>query len=172
MTRDDVEKYLKVRTIEEGGCWIWQLACTGAGHPVASIGGRRALSVRRWAWEQWHGREAGDRRIVPTCRNPKCVNPQHAQAMTPGDVNRWLAANGRMSTAAVRISRARNAQKRSPLTIEDVRAIRARRAAGETLEQIRSDYPVSLDAIGRICRCRTWIDHAANPFAQLVRIAA
>lgn len=167
MNRAQVETYLKARSVEVGDCWAWQCSCTGEGHPVASIGGKRSIAVRRWAWQHWHRKDPGRDRIVLTCGTPKCVNPEHLQRMTPSELNRWLGKMGRMSTPAARIARARNAQRASPLTMEDARAIRARRAAGEKLVEIAKDYPVGLEAISRICLGKSWVDYQANPWARL-----
>lgn len=48
------------------------------------------------------------------------------------------------------------ANNHARLTEEDVRAIRERAVAGETLISISSDYPVSAVSIGNIVRRRTW----------------
>jgi hypothetical protein len=158
MTPDDLLTYLRARTIEEGECWLWQRATTGEGHPVASIGGRRSIPVRRWAWGVWHGAEPGDRRIVCRCAEPRCVWPGHLEAVTPSGMNRWLVKHGRMSTPAVAAARREIARRASPLTQADVIEIRRRRAAGEKLREIAPDFPVGYNQISKICRYEAWAE--------------
>lgn len=172
MKRADVLAYLRDRCHEVGECLVWRLATNGAGHPVASIGGRRSIPVRRWAWEAWNGKKAGDLMVVSNCGTLRCVHPACSEALTSTGVNRAIAARGGMSTPAVRMARTRNGRKVSPLTMDDARAIRARRADGQTLAKIAEDYPVSMDTISKICNGKRWVDHQANPFGQLLKAAA
>ena len=174
MKKPQILEYLTQRSDEIGECLVWTGATNSAGHPVASIGGRRAIPVRRWAWEAWHGIEAGELRVVTQCGTLRCVHPACSLAMTVTGVNRRIAARGGMSTPAARMARTRNGRKQSPLTMDDARAIRALRDEGKTLAAIAQAYPVSVDTIGRICRGMRWVDHQnnPNPFAQLLKIAA
>jgi hypothetical protein len=62
----------------DSGCWLWRgpnpkvFACCGANRPA------------RFAWVM-QGRVAPDRtKIVPTCDNASCVNPDHMQVLPVG----------------------------------------------------------------------------------------
>lgn len=166
-TRAQVETFLQPRVVEDGDCWVWQRSCTGTGHPVASIGGRRSIAVRRWAWEAWHGRSAGVLRVLCTCAHPQCVNPAHLAAVEPATMNHWLASRGRFSTHAVRMARRAVGRASSPLTEADVIEIRRRRNAGELLREIAADYPVGPERISVICRYESWAE-VGNPWAGLI----
>lgn len=157
---------------EPGGCWEWAGAMTGSGSPSASIGGKRSVNVRRWVLERSMGEPLGARRAVAVCGNARCVNPAHLQAMTAHEFNMWLSSRGRLSTVAVRLSRAKNARKRSPLTVEDVRRIRAMRAEGLSLRKISQHVPASIETISRITRGVSWVESHSDPFGQLMRLAA
>lgn len=168
MTPDQVRAFLAPRTEQLGDCLLWTKATNSAGAPVASIEGVRARAVRRWVWECFHpGYVLGVRRIVPICGDSLCLEPGHQASRSPSDVNKMIAARGGFSTVARRVACRRSGRALSPLTIDDVRAIRARRAGGEKLASITADYPVDLSAIARICRGESWHD-AANPFAGLL----
>lgn len=161
-----VHPYLNARTVEEGACLLWQRAVNSGGAPVASIDGVRSRPVRRWVYEAMNGPAPG-LSIVPTCGNPLCVAPWHAEAVTPGMVNVLIADRGGFRTPAFRRARRQAARLASPITLADVREIRRRRwQGGETLKTIKADYPISLGCLSRICRGETWHDDA-DPWAGL-----
>ena len=163
-----VMAYLEPRCVEDGDCLLWQLACNGAGNPVASLEGRRSVPVRRWVWQGLNpGRIlTGELRVVPSCGNALCM--AHLQALTPSAVNRAIAARGGFSTPAFRKARRDAGRAQGKLTLADARMIRHRRwVLGETLTAIKPDYPVSLSVLSHICRGEAWPDPAGNPFAGL-----
>ena len=168
MTRAAALSFLAPRCDEEGSCLIWRRAVNSGGSPVASIDGKSSRSVRRWVFERLHGPAGADMAVVPTCDNPLCVEPRHAEAVTRSMVNVLIADRGGMRTPAARRARRINGRTQSPLTIEDVRAIRRRKAGGETLVSMRADYPVSLAVLSKICRHESWPDPAANPFSGMM----
>lgn len=70
--------------VEIADCWEW----TGAAHE-AGYGrfndGAKIVPSHRWAWENLVGKIAPGLHIDHLCRNPKCVNPDHLEPVTPGE---------------------------------------------------------------------------------------
>jgi hypothetical protein len=159
VTEDQIRAYLAPRTKEEGDCLLWQKSLTSTGVPAARFGGRAGSCkpVRRWILEELNG-PIGLLRARMTCRNTLCVEPSHLRAMTPAQVNRDMAKCGSMATPEVRASRRRNARLRSPLTIDDVRKIRALRESGLSLQKIANQFPVCKSTISKICRNESWVE--------------
>ena len=119
------------------GCWIWQRAVKQDGY-----GSTRVNRVNTLAHKAYYERAYGP---VPTgleldhlCRNRACVNPAHLEAVTHTENVR-------------RGSRAR-------LTIEDARAIRAFRAAGESSHDVAARYGVSYRTVNMIVRDELWVE--------------
>ncbi len=167
MTRAAALAFLLPRCDEDAGCLMWRRAVNSGGAPVASIAGVRSRPVRRWVWACVHGSDPGELRVVPSCGHARCLSPGCLVAVVPGMVNAAIADRGGMRTPARRAACRRAGRTLSPLSLADVRAIRARRAAGEKLAAIADDYRVHLSAVSRICRGESWHD-PANPFNGLM----
>lgn len=161
VTREDVETYLRARSVEDPitGCWCWSLSVNGVGMPSASIGGKRSVPVRRWAWQKVNG-PAGKRRVVSTCGHVTCVNLEHLAALTASQVNRMMSRQGRFVTTAFRHARREAGRKNSKLSVESVAKIRQRRAEGATLKVIAKEFDVHFSAVSKICRGESWADLA------------
>lgn len=167
MTREEVDKYLRIRSRDDGGCWIWTMTVNSAGHPTATIDCRRGLGVRRWAWEQITGMSAGRRVIGATCINKLCVNPEHLRLMSRAQNQKaWFDAGAVSISLNARLKRSLNGRRRSPLSEQDVQDIRARRAEGEQILTLSREFGVSTATIGRIVLHQTWVEYG-NPFNQL-----
>lgn len=168
MTPEAVHEYLRQRCTEEGDCLLWSGATNSSGHPVASVDGERSRSLRRWIWQCMRpGVVIGRRRAMSSCDHPLCVQPDHVIALMPSEVMRRAGARGAMRTPAFRRACQLRGRMSSSLTLVDVRAIRGRRVAGETLKAIAADYRIHLSTVHRICRGESWPD-PANPFAGLM----
>jgi hypothetical protein len=98
---------------------------------------------------------SGNRHDTPARREFYARNSGdgHWTRRTPGRVKRG-SENG-AALHPERILRGEDAPS-SKLTDDDVRAIRLRRASGETLTSIASDFGVSHPNISAICKLKTW----------------
>lgn len=66
------------------GCWNWNLKIENSGYPRVSINsGRKQIQAHVWTWEQKNGCKVPEGKILDhTCKNPKCVNPDHLEPVT------------------------------------------------------------------------------------------
>lgn len=131
-------------------CWPWTGALNEHGYGVMRPEGRRSgptVKAHRVSM-QLDGRDPGGAFVLHSCDNPICVNPAHLRAGTHLD----------NCGDAVKRDRVAFGERRpqSKLTEQQVREILSRRASGETYKSIAADYPVSVGAIGHICRGSTW----------------
>lgn len=62
------------------GCWEWQGSLSNGRTPQARYLGRN-VNVRRLAYERAGKPLAPGRPLVTTCRNARCVNPDHATTL-------------------------------------------------------------------------------------------
>lgn len=79
----DWERYEAQIDTSDGplGCWNWTGRLSPAGYPRAMFSGRRQM-VYRWAYEQVYGPVPQGLECDHACRNRKCVNPGHINAVT------------------------------------------------------------------------------------------
>lgn len=62
-------------------CWTWKDVPTRAGYGLISVNDRR-LYAHRFAYELFHGLIPDGLVIDHLCRNTRCVNPDHLEAVT------------------------------------------------------------------------------------------
>lgn len=158
----DVGKYLADRTVKKGECWIWQQCVDKASDlPIVSVEGKKNLKVRRWAYQKVNGITlTRKKRVIATCLTPRCVNPDHLEAMTHTSFTAFMVQHGRMQGSATwrRDQITATRAKRSPLTMADAVAIRQRRDAGELCTVLAKEYGVAHATISKIHRGIRWKD--------------
>lgn len=70
------------------GCWLWLGQMTGSGGKTPEFAWRRRfLRARRVAWELEYGPVPEGYVVVPTCRNRRCVRPDHLAIIEKRDVH-------------------------------------------------------------------------------------
>jgi hypothetical protein len=132
------------------GCWEWLLYRTYQGYGSISAGRGGAVYNRahRESWRLVHGPIPEGMVIDHLCRNKGCVNPEHLDCVRQStNVQRGVVAK---------------------LTEHDVKVIRERIVAGDTLTAIGKDYGVHLDAIYRIAEDSRWRDDPDAPAERLM----
>lgn len=129
----DVWRYVQVGGPNE--CWLWTGATRRRGYGVFSVECRDYVA-HRLVFQVATGTDPGDNYVCHKCDNPRCCNPAHLFLGTPTDNVRDMLAKGRARPP-------RGEQHHSAkLTIEQVRDIRRRRAAGEKLIDLSREFGV------------------------------
>jgi HNH endonuclease len=155
-----VDKNGPVLVPELGPCHIWTGCRMANGYGMFRItgpGGRVQLA-HRVAWRIAKGA------WPPKCALHKCdggslgcVRPDHLFDGTKADNNRDRHRKGRSSPPVIRCVEIRGAKHpNTHLSDDDVRAIRARRAADETLTSIAARFHVSFQTVSDIARRKVW----------------
>lgn len=122
----------------ETPCHIWQMATNGKqGYGVAwDPAQKRQRLAHVLAWEREHGPVPADRELDHLCRQRRCVNPTHLEAV-PGHVNRERGLRGILKTHCAQghpwipenISRRSASGQRRCLICDRARAARRRALA-------------------------------------------
>lgn len=116
-------------------CWEWQ----GSRNRGYGLLGSHGLSLRanRVAYVLGHGPIPDGFMVMHSCDNPPCCNPAHLSLGTGADNTADAVAKGRMTGAPKGL-----ANIHGKLTDDDVRAIRAARAAGEPCRSVAERFGI------------------------------
>lgn len=128
-------------------CHLWQGALTRDGYGVFSYRGH-SVRAHRWLYEQLFGPIPKGMQLNHTCDIRSCVNLTHLVLGTAAD-------NTADAVSKRRMAHGERAHK-SSLTENDIRAIRARVAAGERKSHIAREFGVTPTAIGYIVSGKNW----------------
>jgi hypothetical protein len=133
------------------GCMLWTGSLSASGYGVCS-GSTVRLMAHRASWCLFHwGADItyADVKLLPrylaichTCDVPACVNPEHLFVATHEMNLHDAASKGRMN--------------KSELTLEDIPAIRAAHAAGQTGSAIARRYGLDRSSIEAIVKRRAY----------------
>lgn len=133
-------------------CWNWTAAKVN-GYGVFCIRRGVAKTAHRWMYERTHGVSL-DRSIdvCHACDNRACVNPAHLFAGSRRDNMADCKAKGRTSKGKPRPWQAGELHPMAKLKTVQVQQIIARRASGEKLKTLSTEYGVTMAQISRIAR--------------------
>ena len=131
------------------GCIEWQGHRDRDGYGKIRLGKGRTFA-HRVAYDLMVARIAPGLLVCHTCDNPPCCNPLHLFAGTPKDNTQDMISKGRKAD-----SKGENGPM-AKLTEKQVVAMRKRRLAGETLEELANSYGVAVSAVSRIVNRKRW----------------
>lgn len=82
----------------DSGCWLWTAGCTGNGYPAFCVNGKNR-PAHRHCYKTLVG-DVDDKLVIDhLCRTPKCVRPEHLEAVTE-QVNLLRGVSGAADRAA------------------------------------------------------------------------
>lgn len=132
--------------IDPSQCWPWKGALSAGGRYGNFSYYYKFYYAHRLMYEHVYGPIPPGYHVMHRCDNPACVRPMHLTIGTNADNIRDRVSKGR--------TRGRN----QGLTPDQVRQIRARKASGEKVKDIASDYAkiVNPSAVYEAAIGRTW----------------
>lgn len=149
-------------TETDAGCWEWSGPRQGPGYGrirfpmgAAQYPGR-TVAAHRMSYEIYVGPIPAGFAILHACDNPPCVNPAHLRTSTQSENIKEMWRRGRSRSQILDMNdKAREAVRK--ISEDDVRAIRARHAAGGvTQKQLGSEYGITNVQVSRIINRQRW----------------
>lgn len=137
---------------KSGDCWLWTRSLNH-GYGQIWINGKRWIASRL-SWTLTMGSIPTSRLMVcHLCDNPVCVRPSHLFLADQRDNLSDMREKNRGSSPPIQRGLQNNKTK---LTESQVREIRARYIAGESLRALGKVYHVDYTHISSIIRRKTW----------------
>ncbi len=132
--------------IDPRQCWTWTGALSAGGRYGNFCQDSKFYYAHRLMYEHVYGPIPPGYHVMHRCDNPACVRPMHLTVGTNAD------------NVRDRVSKGRSCSKGQGLKADQVRQIRARRAAGERVKDIARDYAhiVSPGAVYAAVSGYTW----------------
>lgn len=157
---------LLARTDEVGDCLEWASSYTNNGHPTTRQDGVQWLVRRLVLTLQGIDIKPGHV-VVTTCKNLRCINPEHLVQRTERQHMLAMGEAGKLSDhrRSAKIAATKRAGHQAKLTESQVREIRA---STDTLRELSATYGISVSRACGIRLGRMWRDFS-SPFAGLIR---
>lgn len=144
--RKPIHERLAANSLPDGECLAWTGSKDRYGYGVLTVG-RKQFRAHRLSFAETFGQLIPQGAVVcHRCDRPECIEPTHLFLGTPRGNTRDMIAKGRKA----RVIDGDHPNTKITHSARDV--IRRRRAEGETLKSIASDYGVSFQTISDICR--------------------
>ena len=148
--------WANVEKIPLVSCWIWTGFCNAKGYGLKSWPIPRgdkpqtSLLAHRVSWMIHRGKIPDGLKVLHTCDNPPCCNPEHLFLGTDGDNARDRDQKGRAADKrGINNGRAR-------LTEDDVRFIRGQLAAGVSGAELARQFGVKKETVYAIAIRKNW----------------
>ena len=159
---------IRERCTEVGNCWEWD-GGTSNGFPKIYVPGKDGkrgghTPARRYVMKLMGVELEKWQTASPKCRNPLCVAPHHAVAMTRSEVASRAHATGFSRTATFRAKSGAVSRARSKLSLETVQEMRL---SGLSTRAAAKKYGISQYAAWRVISGNSWQDYS-SPFAGLM----
>lgn len=159
MTNKEFEEWLNARTErQENGCLFWLKALNGAGHPVASVAGHRAFSVRSAVFHRSKRPIIPGTKVMMRCRNEMCLNLECMEQVDSTTMMHILAAEGRYESAVTRMRLSKAVRKNSRYASQIPR-VKQMIAEGRVYREITAETGVSRSVISRVKQGAIWRDN-------------
>lgn len=127
-----------IRREPESNCWVWLGPTNTSGYGIISTSAiSKEPRAHRLSYMFFRGNIPAGMHVCHHCDNRRCVNPAHLFIGTNADNTRDRVKKGRTA---------------GKLTISDVAAIRALRAAGASTKELATKYGVAQVTVRLIVR--------------------
>jgi hypothetical protein len=146
----------KFQPVPWSGCWVWTAATKEHGYGVIGIGSRKqgTMKAHRLSYTLYKGDIPEDCVVMHLCNNPSCVNPDHLEAGTRKQNQRYMVDCGRLKVPNNQGEKSVGAKLTEESALEIKRAYADR--GKHTATGLAKKFGVSRAAIYEIWRGKNW----------------
>ena len=149
----------KVKILEDNECWEWQAGKNYKGYGEFYVAGERHLHAHQISWIHRNDEIPEGMCVLHRCDNPSCVNPNHLFLGTNQDNVTDKMNKGRWKShflVGEEHPQHGTNSKFNKLSEQDVKDIREKYKAGQTLRSIAKEFGVVHGVINNIIQGRKW----------------
>jgi hypothetical protein len=158
--------YIRSKCVEDGDCLLWRRTQDDRGRPKWTTRGddgrSKTIQPRRVVWTLAKGSIPEGLLVTVTCGNKLCLNCEHMELITKGEVIRRTAKNP-ATKARRRLAGLATRDFHSKLDMDKARYIRH---TDKTLAEVASELGIGESTASAIRRGKRWKE--SNPFAGLM----
>jgi hypothetical protein len=147
-----VDEFEKYADMDGDGCWPWRGRINRSGYGILQARSHRGVRAHRFAYELFVGQIPAGLLVCHHCDVRHCVNPTHLFVGTHADNSQDMARKGR-NVSNLRFGERHN---RAKVTANEVRAIRAKAAAGTPTRELSEQYGINMASIRKIVLRYNW----------------
>lgn len=138
-------------------CWTWKQGTLSGGQPCARSGGKSNL-VRRLSLELSGKAIPPRHKVVDTCENMRCCNPDHLKALNGHNFMMRLNATGKINSPDQDAQRTAAARSRAWVKLDMTKAnsIRAAVHAGENRDEVAQRFGICRGHVNKIVAGTFW----------------
>jgi hypothetical protein len=138
----------------DDGCWLWKEGVNRDGYPTMSHEDKET-NVARKMFEMFYGK-APPPMLVRKCQRRRCIRPEHMTPHSRAAAARKQAREGRMASTARRRAASLASKPGAKLDWDQVRDMRKRLNAGESVNAVATDYGMSPMTVYKIHNQTIW----------------
>ncbi len=161
---DNIEDRLTNYIDKTDTCWNWIGYKNDHGYGLISIGRGKQTRAHRFMYERYKGTIPKDMKVLHSCDNPACVNPEHLSIGTQKDNVKDMMNRGRGGYKSFH----GESHHMSKLTDEKVKQIRDLWDKGGVYQsQLAKQFGVSQQVISKVVNYKAWIKESGTTVVTL-----
>lgn len=155
---NNIEDRLKNYIKKTDGCWIWNGHKNEHGYGLITIGRGKQVRAHRFVYEKYKGLIPFNMKVLHSCDNPACVNPEHLSIGTQKDNVEDMMKKGRGGYKKF----CGEYHPNRKLDMEKVSQMRNMWESGDYSQyEIAKKFEISQQVVSKVVNYKAWLENGA-----------